>query len=271
MSTSQRLTVSHVRAVFRLIGEVHELGASPPVWRRHMLEGLAEIVGGVRCHAGEAPLTCSPTQPQFQGVVIHGVTEPHLLAIYHDLIFTRDYADDPTIEAMSKLIHGSFTCTRRQLADDRRWYRRRDLDAWRTLGCDHFIYSHQFMPTRGCIHLISINRGWGVKPFSERERRILDLFHEELGMVLRQKAHDPCAGLAPRLRQTLDRLLEGDSEKQIAAALDLSRHTIHGYVKDLYRRFGVGTHPELMARLLRPPPPHTPRLVADENIQRCWN
>ncbi len=43
--------------------------------------------------------------------------------------------------------------------------------------------------------------------------------------------------LAPRIRQTLQRLLTGDSEKEIAARLNLSRHTIHVYVKTLYKHF----------------------------------
>src|SRR3954466_10347413 len=37
--------------------------------------------------------------------------------------------------------------------------------------------------------------------------------------------------LSPRVRQTLDRLLEGDSEKQVAQRLKLSQHTVHVYVK----------------------------------------
>lgn len=69
--------------------------------------------------------------------------------------------------------------------------------------------------------------------------------------------------LSPRLRQTLERLLAGNSEKQIALTLHISRHTVHVYVKNLYKRFGVNTRAELLAqwvsgatrRTPRPPPP----------------
>jgi len=54
--------------------------------------------------------------------------------------------------------------------------------------------------------------------------------------------------LAPRLRQTLEALLTGDSEKQIARRLAISPHTVHVYVKTLYRRFGVSSRAELLAR-----------------------
>ena len=54
--------------------------------------------------------------------------------------------------------------------------------------------------------------------------------------------------LSPRERQTLELLLAGNSEKQIAARLAISRHTVHVYVKSLYKRFGVNSRPELLAR-----------------------
>jgi DNA-binding CsgD family transcriptional regulator len=66
-----------------------------------------------------------------------------------------------------------------------------------------------------------------------------------------QSGDAPSPRLAPRLRQTLDLLLAGDSEKQIARKLSLSPHTIHDYVKAIYRRFGVGTRAELLALWVR--------------------
>ena len=59
--------------------------------------------------------------------------------------------------------------------------------------------------------------------------------------------------LPPRQRQTLDRLLAGDSEKQIAARLEVSKHTVHIYVKSLYRRFGVCSRGELLAQFVAAP------------------
>jgi DNA-binding CsgD family transcriptional regulator len=53
--------------------------------------------------------------------------------------------------------------------------------------------------------------------------------------------------LSRRLRQTLELLLEGYSEREIARELGLSPHTVHGYCRDVFRRFGVPTRPRLMA------------------------
>ena len=45
------------------------------------------------------------------------------------------------------------------------------------------------------------------------------------------------AGLTPRMQQTLNCLLAGDAEKQVARRLKVSQHTVHVYVKALYRHF----------------------------------
>ena len=58
--------------------------------------------------------------------------------------------------------------------------------------------------------------------------------------------------LSPRVRQTLDRLLKGDSEKQIARHLNVSPHTVHVYVKTLYKRLQVNSRGELLALFVRP-------------------
>lgn len=56
--------------------------------------------------------------------------------------------------------------------------------------------------------------------------------------------------LPRRLRQTLEYLLRGDSEKQIASRLGISRHTVHDYVKSLYKRMEVSSRGELLAKCL---------------------
>jgi DNA-binding CsgD family transcriptional regulator len=61
----------------------------------------------------------------------------------------------------------------------------------------------------------------------------------------------PNSELSARQQQTLRHLLDGDSEKQVAKKLDLSQHTVHGYVKALYRRYGVSSRAELLAKHLK--------------------
>ena len=57
--------------------------------------------------------------------------------------------------------------------------------------------------------------------------------------------------LPPRLRQTMRSLLAGDSEKQAAAKLGVSPHTVHVYVKSLYKRYQVSSRGELLSKWVR--------------------
>lgn len=56
--------------------------------------------------------------------------------------------------------------------------------------------------------------------------------------------------LSPRMLQVLEALLDGYSEKQIPAVTGCSRHTVHAYVKQIYKRLGVQTRGELCCRFI---------------------
>jgi DNA-binding NarL/FixJ family response regulator len=57
--------------------------------------------------------------------------------------------------------------------------------------------------------------------------------------------------LTPRLRETLEVVITGASEKQIADQLGISHHTAHQYIQALFRAFGVTSRAQLMAHVLR--------------------
>jgi len=56
--------------------------------------------------------------------------------------------------------------------------------------------------------------------------------------------------LSPRIRETLCRLLAGDGEKEIGRNLKISQHTVHVYIKAIYRHYHVNSKGELMARFI---------------------
>jgi DNA-binding CsgD family transcriptional regulator len=87
--------------------------------------------------------------------------------------------------------------------------------------------------------------------FTERQHLLVDLFHAETRWVYHPDlllASQDAQSLSPRERQTLEHLLAGHSEKQIASRLKLSPNTVHHYVKSLHRHFGVSSRSELLAR-----------------------
>lgn len=90
------------------------------------------------------------------------------------------------------------------------------------------------------------------KDSAERRRRLVAELCKVVGAHVSGSAIDgAAAGLSPRMRQTLEALMTGDSEKQIAAKMKVSPHTVHVYVKQLYKRFGANSRGELMARFVR--------------------
>lgn len=94
---------------------------------------------------------------------------------------------------------------------------------------------------------------------TEQRRQIIADLCRMIGTNLGPPQNDQSAkatalpNLSPRMQQTLERLLVGDSEKQIAARLGLSRHTVHVYVKALYRGFNVSSRGELLACFVQAP------------------
>ena len=57
--------------------------------------------------------------------------------------------------------------------------------------------------------------------------------------------------LAPRIEEVLHWLMNGASEKQVARTLGISRHTVHVYVKALYRSYGASSRGELLCAVFR--------------------
>jgi DNA-binding NarL/FixJ family response regulator len=85
-------------------------------------------------------------------------------------------------------------------------------------------------------------------PLQRKRRMVADLCKlvaKQLGQPVKKTVGED---LSPRLRQTLQHLLEGDSEKQIARKLGLSPHTVHIYVKSLYKHYDVCSRSELLAK-----------------------
>jgi DNA-binding CsgD family transcriptional regulator len=95
----------------------------------------------------------------------------------------------------------------------------------------------------------------GDKPFRPRVSAFVDYVHEllapHLGRELWLSTQPNLSALSRRLRQTLERLLAGDSERQAALALGISPATIREYVTNLYRHFGVASRSELLAHFLQ--------------------
>ena len=262
MGQSERVRFSELRRAYRLIHECRDLGHDPTACPCHAIEQLTRLVGAQVGVVVEFRLG-GPAEPP--GVTVlhdHGwLTSRHRAYWYERDILQREVVRRPTFQEFAARSGTLLTRTREQLVDAAAWYRSAEFqEMHRQFGLDDLLASGFRRPESPCLFGLVLIRSLGGERHGERERQLVHLFMDELsryvGTALALEPGGVFAALGPRLRQTLECLLEGDSEKQVAARLGLSRHTVHEYVTALYRRFDVQSRGELMAFFLRHRPLH---------------
>jgi DNA-binding CsgD family transcriptional regulator len=263
-----RLRITDAQAVFRLLGEVRELGNDPAAWKPHMLRGLTRLVRGVVAGTGECLRSRRPDQLPFCGFADVGFASDAIRRTYYQYAYGEDFSNDPAMPAWLAVMRRDdpWTARRQDFTPDRVWYASDHAQrVLRPAGVEQYMTSGYPVAALDVVHMITISRPWGERRFVGRELAILHLFHTELGRLwdeIPAPADDVLAKLPPRLRQTLEALASGDGEKQIAARYGLSRHTVHNHIRELYRRADCGTRGALLSRMLPKRLPFRPRLVS---------
>lgn len=251
MAKSRRLTLAQVRAVGRLVDECRERGDNPRAWKAHLLDGLARLVPGAYLTTGELGPP-GPTGPRMLAFDDLGAT-PALRA-WQERVQAGEYGANPVGLLVAGLPGRCKTRRRRDVMTDREWYGSAFYTDWTSpTRIDDGILSLYLLDGGGAF-MISPTRATGDRPFERRDAKLVHLLQLELAPHLGRSlatSGDPAARLSPRLRQTLDCLLDGDSEKEAALRMGISAATVREYVQALYRQFGVTTRAELMAHFLR--------------------
>lgn len=253
MGHSTRLRLSDVRGVFRLLGEVRELGADPQQWRRHALEGLLRLTGAYVGIGGLEPVPLGGNIQDLLPLIDVGWESPDQRQVYIEFMRAGALLENPDYAFLKERGGKSFARLRRELTEDAVWYRSEMFNRYqRAGGCDDIVYSRQVVPAADCVDMITLRGAYGARPFDRRVKQIVVLFHTELARLWQPPPEGFAAWTAlPRhLQRIVDQLRTGCSEKEAAAALELSRHTVHTYVKELYRRLDVRSRGEAMTKLL---------------------
>ena len=166
-----------------------------------------------------------------------------------------DPAVPPLLGALHPVERPVVTRTRRQLCPDRAWYRSEFVQTARhRAGFGDAVYSARRLgPESPHVAVVCFARRRGAdRPLEKRECHIAHLVHSETAWVYdgQLPAADADAVLSPRQRDCLRHLLAGHSEREIAARLGLSPHTVHAHVKAVYRQLKVSSRAQLLARHL---------------------
>jgi DNA-binding CsgD family transcriptional regulator len=248
MTTVQSVRSEHARRLMRLIHEVHEIGPHTRAAREHALAALCKLVGAgngffiVDDHfipKGRGPLAHIAGSMVVEGAV--------------DAVAGEGRAAHPMLRGIMRrtanLAAGEIVAAvRRDVCSDAEWYGSSFFaEHIQPEGYDDLVTTIEKGQVRGRVIAVTLGRATDDRPFSEGERDVVLLFHHACARLLMPSPEDE---LTPRAQATLALLRSSASDKEIAAKLGISHHTVHQYVKEIFRVFGVQSRAELVARLL---------------------
>jgi DNA-binding CsgD family transcriptional regulator len=260
MMKSARLRLQDLRGLYELANECRERGDDPAAWRHHWFAGLAQLIGVDLVAGGELAGVRSGAQRNLGNVAWgweHGFNPAGWRRALE--LLAADPAYSPQmVEYARRIQHqNGVALSGNDLLGEREVLRGLDYqEVYRTIGVHHVLWCSRFIPrapdeTNGGLFW----RSAGRSDFCDREKAILAeafaLITPLIGGALARFAEPSPAALPPRVRQVLLCILEGDGDKQIAARLRISVHTVNQYVKLIFRHFGVQSRAELMARWVR--------------------
>ena len=241
-----------IRAMVRLLGDVSGEQGPIAIKRRQVIEGLAEIVAAdswVWTMHGEPVANRVSHTPFLQG----GFDDEQFAAY----LKSQEHPDmkrltEPLFADLQKN-PGHLTRLRQQLTTDDALEKSDIIPLFKACDIGPVILSAR--PTvAGQLGFVVLFRAFDGPLFSERDSRIAHIILSEVAWLFEKSwpnyPRHEVSRLAPRIRSVLTALLQGRARKQIAADFDLSIHTVGGYVKDIYRQFGVNSHAELLCRFV---------------------
>jgi DNA-binding CsgD family transcriptional regulator len=238
MAEKRGPTPADVRSMLRLSRTLHT--TLDAVDRKtHLLSGLCDMLDAASALNVVAHVETAPRRQTIVSVTRHGTSRAR-----EDELLTR------CLPALDLLPSGH------SREDDSKWQHVVwPMRASRSLRLCHCIWYWAPIADARIVACISVMRQpSGNDAFGSRERMLLHLAHMEMSWVYDSDlllATHGAASLSPRQRQTLEYLLFGHSEKQIAAKMRLSPNTVHHHIKALHRHFGVSSRSELLARWVR--------------------
>jgi DNA-binding CsgD family transcriptional regulator len=262
-----------VSRVIRLVQEVSERWDDPRVWREYLLQGACALLGGhagmILAEYGGTGRTDGPAGRfgRLVPLAVVGLPEQLVQAIQPHVSEWegQQYVEADESTPGTKMLYDEIrrqkwvTAARAELTDDATYHESQYyLKLRRPLDLDDYVVSIRFVDVPKRTEAINIDRPHGAEPFGAREVTLLKLLHDEIapliGVRLATEERLSRDGLSKRLRETLSLLIDGRSEKEVAAALKIGSRTAHDYVTALYEHFQVCSRAELLAYFVRRQP-----------------
>ena len=221
--------VEPMRQAVRMVRAMHRIQGEPLMRKRTMLQGLCQLAGAERA--------------------MSVVTEIHPETGRASAVSAVSYTSKEATEEA-----GATRSTRSTVGGAAARGRGRRAEApSHVAGAAEGPCMDLFLSLSGVrlVACLTICRRADGPRFSPLDRSIVEAVHDECRWVYEHDelvAGETLAALDPRERLVLQGLVSGLGEKQIAVQWSLNVHMVHQHIKAIYRRFGVRSRGQLMAR-----------------------
>jgi DNA-binding CsgD family transcriptional regulator len=234
-----------------------DLGTDVDAWRHALLEDLRRFVGAQVIINSEIENFGNANEQDTNFIALHraGWISEQAETRWREYAQSIPVERTPEYPYLSKFSGKTMVLSRDQIWGRETWYRSHTFnDIHRACGIDDYVIS--ICPTNipdRCTTLW-LHKGVGSRDFTPREQGIISLVHmtinNEIGTYLAAADEPTLSSLTHRRLQVLNRLIAGDSEKQIAFALGVAKATIHDHVLAIYRHYEVSSRGELLAKFI---------------------
>lgn len=253
MESDVPLSEKDIRAMVRLLGDAIIGNEDIALKRRFVMDGLKRLVGADSWIWTMVGKFGPEEQPVHTVLVRDGFSDDQFAAYLR----SQEHPDmawmvSPFIaEVESNGAH--LTRLRQQITPEDRFAKADILPIFKEAGIGPLVLSAR-KTISDQLSAVVIFRHFDKPLFTERESRIAHIILSELSWLHESSwpnypRHEVSA-LSPRQTSVLTSLLQGRSRKEIANDLDISVHTVSGYVKEVYRHFHVKSHAELFHRFV---------------------
>lgn len=237
----------------RLVGETAAVAASGTYLqsRQFLLQGLSELIS-----ADAWIWSLSRVDPESKRIYFltsqNDGLEPQQIAHISEAVEHPEMVEATMQFATALLENQSPITMHREQIDANGVSRDGELQImWDKTGLDGLIMSGHPLDKDSYSHIVMYRKA-GTMGFTDREAQIAHIVLSEVSwlhaMGWPEDRGVTIPKLTPRQRSVLIMLTEGCSRKEMAAAMRISEGTISGYVKEVYRHFGVHSQTELVKK-----------------------
>ena len=250
LSEETSISEGELRAIVKLLGDVAVVEGGLEVKRRCLMQGLNDLIESDGWLWTIGQVDADSDAPMNFEHLYNGISSKQTAAMLDSPSDTADPSPDDKHLAALVGEGKHFTRTRQQLVDDDQWYSSNNVKTYRlNHGLDNCMYSITPLDSGGFTG-VGFFRKVGREPFSERQRRIAHVVTTEVRWLVESDLPAEYGGLlaalTPRLRTVFTLLVDGYGCDEVAELLNLSPHTVKGYMKEVYKHFEVRSQIKLI-------------------------